>query len=81
MAVGIPTIATAIGPNFKMITDGENGFLVNSDDEWVKKIILLIENKTLRETMGANARKYAVSNLSTRANNEQYLNVLNRCTL
>ena len=34
MSLGIPTIATAIGANHRVIEDGISGTLVNSDSDW-----------------------------------------------
>ncbi|MCB0777918.1 MAG: glycosyltransferase family 4 protein, partial [Chitinophagaceae bacterium] len=34
MAMGIPTVATSIGTNFRVIQDGESGFLVKDENEW-----------------------------------------------
>ena len=76
MAVGIPTIATAIGPNYDAIKEGYNGFLVKSEQEWIDKLELLILNQNLRRTMGLNARNFAVENFSLESNSEKYLTAL-----
>ncbi|MFH1507286.1 MAG: glycosyltransferase family 4 protein, partial [Candidatus Omnitrophota bacterium] len=44
MAVGIPVVASAIGMNSEVIQDGINGFLASTQDEWFKKISLLIDD-------------------------------------
>jgi glycosyltransferase involved in cell wall biosynthesis len=78
MAAGIPIVASAIGPNFKSIKDGYNGFLVNAEEEeWIEKLEILINNETLRKQMGANAKKLAIEQYSVEANLNKYLAVLN----
>jgi glycosyltransferase involved in cell wall biosynthesis len=79
MALGIPTLATAVGTNFRIINDGENGFLipVNDHQTWIKRILELIESEYLRKKIGANGRKTVVENYSVDANKDTYLSILN----
>ena len=77
MAVGIPTIASAIGPNYEAIKQGYNGFLVKNRQEWIDKLELLILNESLRKEMGINARNFAIENYSLEANKNKYLEVFN----
>ncbi len=76
MAMGIPTIATAIGANFRVIKDGECGFLVNTPDQWEQKILDLVGSTSLRERIGKNARRQVEENFSIQVNKESYLRVL-----
>jgi len=78
MAAGLPIIATAIGPNYKVIQDGYNGFLVNSEQEWIEKLEILIKDTQLRKQMGDNSRKFAEENLSVEVYASKYLEVFNR---
>ena len=57
MALGIPTIATAFGTNFRVIEDGVSGFLVDTETEWIKKLSLLIERPDLRRKIGMEGRR------------------------
>lgn len=75
MAVGIPIVASAIGPNFIAIKDGYNGFLVSTEDEWLLKLELLITDEKLRRAMGNNAKTLARENYSVEANLDKYLQV------
>jgi len=56
MAAGLPIIATPVGAIPEIIEEGINGFLVPPRDPsgLAEKIIFLIENKPLRESMGEN---------------------------
>ncbi|MEQ8909571.1 MAG: glycosyltransferase family 4 protein [Vicingaceae bacterium] len=76
MALGIPTVATNIGANTRVIKEGVDGFLVNSDEEWVSCIVKLIENITLRERVGKAARRKVESTFSVKANEPTYLKIL-----
>ncbi|MEP1094467.1 MAG: glycosyltransferase family 4 protein [Cyclobacteriaceae bacterium] len=77
MALGIPTVATAIGANFRIIENGVSGYLVNTSDEWENRLIDLIENEGLRKSMGVEARKSVVENYSIEANKDIYLKIFN----
>jgi glycosyltransferase involved in cell wall biosynthesis len=56
MACGLPVVASAVGVNPEIVTEGENGFLATSDDDWVKHLTELLQNKRLRQRMGAEGR-------------------------
>ena len=60
MHAGLPCISTKCecGPS-ELINDGKNGFLVQigNVDQMTEKIITLVENETLRRTMGEEAER------------------------
>ena len=76
MALGIPTVATAVGANFRVIENDVSGFLVNSKDEWVRILSELICNAELRRQIGSAARKRVVDLYSLDANAGKYVSVL-----
>jgi L-malate glycosyltransferase len=76
MAMGIPTVATALGANFRVIEDGGTGFLVRTDAEWKEAILRLIADPALRERLGRNGRRRVEELFSVRANAPTYLRVL-----
>jgi glycosyltransferase involved in cell wall biosynthesis len=76
MAAGIPTVATAIGTIFRIIKDGQNGFLVSTPDEWKSKIKVLMENQDLRKSVGAKAAETVELKYSVNANKIKYLTIL-----
>jgi glycosyltransferase involved in cell wall biosynthesis len=57
MACGVPVVAAAVGANRDIITDGVDGFLASTDDEWVEKLARLVRDPELRRRMGASARR------------------------
>ncbi len=64
MAVGLPVVAHKMGSNSEVIEHGVNGFVVESEDEWVDCLSLLIENHTLRKKMGEAARQTVIEKYS-----------------
>jgi len=63
MACGIACIGTHVKGTREIIKDGENGLLceLNSDD-LAKKIQILLEDKSVAQRLGINARKYVEEN-------------------
>lgn len=56
MAIGIPSVASPVGFNKELIKDGVDGFLAGTNEEWVEKLSILIENEELRKKIGRSAR-------------------------
>jgi L-malate glycosyltransferase len=77
MAFGTPTVATAIGANFRVIENGISGFLVTSEDEWIAVLSKLIKDAELRRTIGMAGRRRVEELFSIEANKMKYLKVLN----
>ena len=56
MALGIPTICSPVGVNTEIIQDGENGFIANTEQEWIEKLGRLLRLPTLRDQIGLAGR-------------------------
>ncbi len=78
MALGIPTIASAIGANHRVIEDGISGTLVNTDADWKKALENYILNPDLRKAHGIKARERVEALYSIKANEPVYLEVINK---
>ena len=78
MGVGIPAVASPVGINGKVINDGVNGFLADSDEEWIEKLSQLIENETLRERFGFMGRKTVEERYSVKINAPKLLEILQK---
>jgi glycosyltransferase involved in cell wall biosynthesis len=76
MAMGIPVVASAVGTTPLLYEHGEIGFMVRSDEDWLRALKTLIDDPELRARMGATARKVAVEHYSREAVREQYLRIL-----
>ncbi|NIO15987.1 MAG: glycosyltransferase [Deltaproteobacteria bacterium] len=57
MAAGVPVVASPVGVNREIISDGVNGFLANSNKEWYEKLKVLIEDEELRARLGSEGRR------------------------
>ncbi|MGE0561834.1 MAG: glycosyltransferase family 4 protein [Flavobacteriales bacterium] len=77
MALGIPTIATSIGANFRIIENERNGYLIQPDDikGWKDKIEKLISSPEQRKLFGIAGRETIIEKYSLEANKEKYLKV------
>ena len=73
MGIELPTIMSPVGVNEEIVTDGENGFLASTQDEWVDKLGRLIGSVELRRRLGAAARKTVVERYSVESQKENYL--------
>ena len=76
MSAEIPSIATDFGTAKDIIINGHNGFLVNTNKEWIETIIRLANDPILRNRIGLNARETIEKNYSVNANKKKYLNIL-----
>jgi glycosyltransferase involved in cell wall biosynthesis len=52
MACGVAQITSAVGEITTVVHNGENGFLADSDEEWVLQLHSLIEDRILRARLG-----------------------------
>ncbi len=57
MGAGVPVVASPVGVNREIISDGVNGFLANSHEEWYEKLKMLIEDEELRVRLGREGRR------------------------
>lgn len=80
MALEIPTVATAIGANFRVIEHGVSGFLVSGDTEWKEQLLRLLKDPSLREKTGQAARQRVERYYSVKANENTYLRCLELVT-
>jgi glycosyltransferase involved in cell wall biosynthesis len=67
MSMGKATIASSIGEAAHVIDDGVNGLLAGSQESFTQHMRLLIEDRSLRERLGKNARKSAEEKYSLNA--------------
>jgi glycosyltransferase involved in cell wall biosynthesis len=56
MALGIPTICSPVGVNTEIIKDGQNGFIADTEPEWVDKMSRLLRSSELRNQLGLAGR-------------------------
>lgn len=73
MALGIPTIMSPVGVNQDIIQNGENGMLAKTDDQWIDKLSILIENRALAKSIGERGRLTVERDFSTESNKKLWL--------
>ncbi|HSL04247.1 MAG TPA: glycosyltransferase family 4 protein [Nitrospiraceae bacterium] len=56
MSVGMATVASPVGVNREIISDGETGYLAVTEQDWRDRLARLCQDAALREQMGRAAR-------------------------
>ncbi len=56
MACGLPVVASPVGMNNQVVIHGENGYLANTDEEWIDALSDLIQHPEKRKAMGDRGR-------------------------
>jgi glycosyltransferase involved in cell wall biosynthesis len=67
MALGIPAVVSPVGVNTTIVRDGVNGFYASTEEEWIDRIALLLEDEPLRRSLGEEARRTVEESYSARA--------------
>lgn len=68
--VGVPTVASATEPYRQAITDGSDGYVAATEDEWQEKLEKLIVNSDERREMGERARQTTLARYTTEGNHD-----------
>lgn len=75
-ACGIPAVAAPIGMNTEVIVVGENGFMANSEIDWLDAVRKLKADKVLRQTLGKNGRSKVESQYTLQVTAAKWIAVL-----
>jgi glycosyltransferase involved in cell wall biosynthesis len=75
LALGIPAVATPVGVNKKIVQEGENGFLCETAADWKVALTKLLQNASLRESMGKAGREKMLREFSTQSNESNFLSL------
>ena len=67
MAVGTPVVGSPLGVNTEIIDNGVDGFLADTEEQWLEKLSCLIERQDLRTQIGLAGRKVVEERYSARA--------------
>lgn len=76
MSMAIPCVCSAVGVNKEIIISGENGFLAETEDEWMSKLSLLIEDCQLRKRIGLAGRAIVEERYSVKVNAPKFLEII-----
>lgn len=75
--LAVPSVAVRNQTYQEAITDGLDGFLADSENEWFEKLEKLIENENLRKEIGQKAREKTLAEYSTKnSHNSEYYDYL-----
>lgn len=55
-ALNIPVVCSPVGINIDLVSEGVNGYLADSNETWIEKLSVLIEDSSLRKIMGKAGR-------------------------
>ncbi len=75
LAVGVPVVCSPAGINREIVEDGVHGFWANTQEEWVEKLEILINDHALRREMGMAGRKRVIDHYSLKANAPRMLKI------
>jgi len=75
-----PVVATNVGGIPELMKDNETGFLVNKGDvdEWIEKLLLLINDNNQAVKMGIEGRKFVEENFSWEIIAKRFMDFLNK---
>ncbi|MBI2470299.1 MAG: glycosyltransferase family 4 protein [Planctomycetes bacterium] len=76
LSVGIPVVCSPVGVHDEIIQEGINGLFASYNQEWIEKISLLINDKSLRERIGLEGKKTVESQYSLKANVPKFINTI-----
>ncbi|MGH2718273.1 MAG: glycosyltransferase family 4 protein [Actinomycetota bacterium] len=76
MSLGVAPVVAPVGVNTDIVSDGTNGLLASTEDEWVGAVKRLVEDAELRRRLGGAARATVVQRYSGQAWAPRFLEVL-----
>ena len=75
LATGVPVVCSPAGVNKEIVEDGVHGFWANSQEEWIEKLEILINDHGLRRKMGMAGRGRVIEHYSLKANAPRMLKI------
>lgn len=78
MSVGVPCVVSNVGRNKDIVRDGVNGYLANTDEEWVEKLSLLINNPQLRKRIAEEGLRTVEERFSLKVNAPKLSGILKK---
>jgi len=76
MSMAIPVVASPVGEHNYLIRDSVNGLLASSEEEWVRKIGNLIEDRESRDRIGQRARETVLKSYSLGVVAEKFASII-----
>lgn len=75
MAMGIPAVVSPVGVNSEIVRHGIDGFLCDTETDWITHLEILIGNAGLRKDMGISGRQRVVDCYSVSSNASDFLSL------
>lgn len=75
MSVGLPVVASKVGMNEEIVSDGKEGFICESEADWKNALCRLIEDPDLRNQMGTAGRMKMVHHYSITSQKEKFISL------
>jgi len=75
LATGVPVVCSPAGINREIVEDGVHGFWASSQEEWIEKLEILINDYELRRKMGVAGRERVIERYSLKANEPRMLKI------
>jgi len=75
MALAIPAVASPVGVNTSIISNGHTGVLCDSEEQWRDSLIKLIEDPARRKALGNAGREWVVGNYSVESNRSNFVSL------
>ena len=75
LATGVPVVCSPAGINREIVEDGVHGLWANTQEEWIEKLEILINDPDLRRKMGMAGRKRVIEQYSLKANAPRMLKI------
>ena len=76
MSIGIPCVCSPVGMNKEIIANGTNGFFAQTEEDWIERLALLIEDSDLRKKIGLEAKRTVEEKYSLSLYADRFLEVL-----
>lgn len=76
--VGVPVVCTPVGVNRDLVENGGSGFWAETQDEWIRSILKLMQDDGLRKEMGVKGREKVEREYSLQVNAPRLLGVLRK---
>lgn len=62
--VGVPAVVSDVGVNREAVIDGETGYVVRTDEQWLEALTRLLEDRAMRLQMGRAGRAHVAKHFS-----------------
>lgn len=76
MGAGLPAVVSPVGVNRQIVRQGRNGFLAGTPEEWLEILLRLVDDASLRRSIGSEGRRTVEQSYSLRVHAPRLLDIL-----